>query len=153
MVIRLCDKIPNTNPRFNLSSETPFCEIVIVSQSWFRQWSKFRLQYSVHLGFPAPVPLSTYHGGRVAETEWGPLRGSATQNWFKKYITKTNKLQIPEPLPRRITPTTRSIPLLRLAQRDRNLTSSQRTTTPLMILLPSTCHVDFTLRFHYSRFL
>ena len=33
--------------------------------------------------------------GRVAETEWGPIRGSATQNWFEKYITKINELQIP----------------------------------------------------------
>ena len=46
------------------------------------------------LVFPAPVPLSTYHGGRVAETEWGPFRGSATQNWFEECSKKTEKLQI-----------------------------------------------------------
>ena len=46
------------------------------------------------LGFPSPSPLSPYHGGRGAETEWGPIRGSATQNWFEKFITKMKKLQM-----------------------------------------------------------
>ena len=33
-----------------------------------------------------------YHGGRVAETEWAPIRGSATQNWFEQYNTKNEKI-------------------------------------------------------------
>ena len=44
--------------------------------------------------FPVPVLLSTYHGGRVAESEWDPIRGSATQNWLEECSKKTEKLQI-----------------------------------------------------------
>ena len=45
-------------------------------------------------------------------------------------------------LPRRITSTARPILLFRFRQRDRNLTSPQRTTTVEMILLPSPCDID-----------
>ena len=34
-----------------------------------------------------------YHSGRVAETEWGPIHGNATQNWLEECIKKTKKLQ------------------------------------------------------------
>ena len=49
---------------------------------------------SAYRYFPVPVLLSTYHGGRVAESEWGPIRGGATQSWFEECSKKTEKLQI-----------------------------------------------------------
>lgn len=52
---------------------------------------------SIIFGCSQPSPISTYHGGRVAETEWGPPRGSATQNWLGECSRKTKKLQITEP--------------------------------------------------------
>ena len=107
----------------------------------------------IYLGVPAQFSYPPTTVGRVAESEWGPIHGGATQNWLEEYITKINELQIPELLSRRITPTTGTIPFLRLHQRDRNLTSPQRATTPSMILLPSACHVDLTLQLHCSGFL
>ena len=47
-----------------------------------------------YLGFPAQSLYPPTTVGRVAETEWAPFRGSATQNWFEKCIRKTKKLQI-----------------------------------------------------------
>ena len=45
------------------------------------------------IGFPSPSPLSPTTV-RVVETEWDPIRGSATRNWFEECIRKTKKLQI-----------------------------------------------------------
>ena len=46
-----------------------------------------------YLGFPAQsyIHLPRWKGGRNG---MGPIRGSATQNWFKKCITEKKKLQI-----------------------------------------------------------
>ena len=45
-----------------------------------------------YLGFPAQFYCPPTTVGRVAETEWGPIRGSATQNWFEECsIKRENK--------------------------------------------------------------
>ena len=69
----------------------------------------------------------------------------------EKYIKKINKLQI-HFLPRRITPTTRTISLLCLRQRDRAFASSQRTTTGAMILLSRPSDEDLFLQNFTCRF-
>ena len=80
------------------------------------------------LDFPVPSPLLTYHGGRVAETEWvrfvvvPPKTGLRSVSQKRKNY-KSSLLLLP---PRRFTPTARSqIPFLRFRQCDRNLTSAQ----------------------------
>ena len=34
------DKLPDVRSGFHLPLDTPFSEIVVVAQSWFREWSK-----------------------------------------------------------------------------------------------------------------
>ena len=47
-----------------------------------------------YLGFPAPVLYPSTTVGGWQETEWAPIRGSATRTGLNSISQKTKKLQI-----------------------------------------------------------
>ena len=90
-IVSLVSQFLNASAPINASSTFEGTSIILIAIA-MSQILATHLSIT-YLGFPAQF-FSTYHGGRVAETEWGPSRGSATQNWFEECIRKTKKLQI-----------------------------------------------------------